>query len=428
MDKVDQRGFSNQQAGSDNQRAELLTGDEAAALLGVKRETLYAYASRGLVRSVPAEGTRSRLYVRADLEGLRAKSDARRGHGPVAAAALHWGEPILATAISAIGPEGPLYRGRSAVALAEAATPFEAVAELLWTGELPAEHPPWGADDPGAPVSRLAEVVPEGAHPLTALALATGALAARDEARFGATDTAELARARSLLPRLAALLALPLDPHRVGQALAQPSVARIVLTALGARTSAKAEAAIERALVVMADHELNASTFAVRVVASTGADLYACVGAGLAALSGPRHGGECDRVEALVHEVARASLAPPVLSARARRGEAVPGFGHRLYTGGDPRTLVLLEAARALGSKRTELSALFAVVDAAREAGQQHPTVDVGLVAIALALGLPPGSAAGLFAIGRTAGWIAHALEQRAEGNLLRPRARYTGP
>jgi citrate synthase len=427
VDKVDQRVFVNQHAGSDNQRAELLTGEEAAALLGVKRETLYAYASRGMVRSVPAEGTRSRLYVRADLEGLRAKSDARRGHGPVAAGALHWGEPILATAISAIGPDGPKYRGQSAVALAEATTPFEAVAELLWTGDLPATRPAWGAADPGAPVSRLAELVPEGAHPLTALALATHALAARDLARFGATDAAEIARARSLLPRLAALLALPFDPRRVGPALTQPSIARIVLTALGARASARAEAAIERAIVVMADHELNASTFAVRVVASTGADLYACVGAGLAALSGPRHGGECDRVEALVSEVSRAPLAPPVLAARARRGEAVPGFGHRLYTEGDPRTPPLLEVARTWGSKRAELSALFAVVDAAREAGQPPPTVDVGLVAIALALGLPRGSAAALFAIGRTAGWIAHALEQRAEGHLLRPRARYTG-
>jgi citrate synthase len=179
--------------------------------------------------------------------------------------------------------------------------------------------------------------------------------------------------------------------------------------------------------VVSADHELNASAFAVRVAASAGADLYACVSAGLAALSGPRHGGSCDRVEALVAEAGSAARADAIVRGRMRRGEEIAGFGHPLYPEGDPRAEVLLETARDLAPRAEALSTVTALVDAMRDAGREPPTVDVGLVAIAAVLGLPPGSAAGLFAVGRAAGWIAHAFEQREAGFLLRPRARYTG-
>ncbi|MDC0676049.1 helix-turn-helix domain-containing protein, partial [Nannocystis radixulma] len=122
--------------------AEFVSGKEAAALLGVKRETLYAYASRGLVRSEPGGAGRERRYSRDDLERLKARRDARSGHGPVAAGALRWGEPVLESALTAIEAAGPRYRGRPAVELAEA-TSFEAVAELLWSGVLPEQAPRW---------------------------------------------------------------------------------------------------------------------------------------------------------------------------------------------------------------------------------------------------------------------------------------------
>src|SRR5687768_339058 len=127
MDQVDQRGIN-------NQRSETLSAREAAKVLGVKLETLYAYASRGLLRSVPAERGRGRRYPLSDVERLKARTDARTGHGAVAAGALRWGEPVLRTAISSIGSEGPLYRGHSAVELARGDSGFESVAELLWTG------------------------------------------------------------------------------------------------------------------------------------------------------------------------------------------------------------------------------------------------------------------------------------------------------
>ncbi|WP_308789544.1 citrate/2-methylcitrate synthase [Polyangium mundeleinium] len=424
MSNVDQRGLINPSTGFDNQPSDLLSGPEAAALLGVKRETLYAYASRGLVRSVPSEGGRSRLYVREDLERLKARSDARRGHGPVAASALRWGEPVLSSTITTIGPEGPRYRGHAATTLAASGVPFESVAELLWTGALPEERPPWTLpQDPALPASRLADLVPEGAPPLATLALAVPALAARDPLRFAATEEAELPRARALIRRLAALSALPSGARRANTALAEPTITRALLVALGGKRSDRAEAALERALVLLADHELATSTFAVRVTASTGADLYACVSAGIAAVSGPKHGGACDRIEAVVAEVGRPERARAVVAARARRGDTVLELGHPFYPDGDPRTPPLLVAARAEAPRKTSVAALFALLDATKEAGHPPPSVDVGLVALCLALGLPPGAATTIFAIGRLAGWIAHALEQRRDPTLLRPRS-----
>ncbi|MGH7436127.1 MAG: helix-turn-helix domain-containing protein, partial [Polyangiaceae bacterium] len=206
MAKVDQRGFDNppRRRGA----AAFVSGSEAAALLGVKRETLYAYASRGLLRSEPAspgEGRR-RLYHREDLERLKARHDARAGHGPVAAGALRWGEPVLASALTAIDARGPRYRGHVATELA-AATSFEAVAELLWTGALPAS-PRWDPGGPGVRLGEIAALVGRGAPPIVTLAVAVPAMAAADAHRHGAGLDDELARSRTLVRRMAALAGL----------------------------------------------------------------------------------------------------------------------------------------------------------------------------------------------------------------------------
>lgn len=422
---IDQRGFN-------NQPSELLTGAEAAALLGIKRETLYAYASRGLLRSEPGEGSgKARLYPLSDLMLLKARRDARRGHGPVAASALRWGEPVLESAITSIKDGRLLYRGRSAVELATEGAPFEAVAELLWASPEPppSERKKSEVAWIGPAPDKLAALLPEGASPLSALALAAAAMAPHDPERFRAPPAVELERARRVIRCLAASLALPLDPKRVRAALREESVAASVLTALGARKITKSTlAAVNMALVLCADHELNASAFTVRVAASTGADLYACMSAGLATISGPEHGGACDRIEALAAEVGRPERARAVVLDRIRRGEAIPGFGHRLYPAGDPRTPPLLAAAESLAPKSVAVRTLLALVAAMKASGREPPSIDIALVAVAEALGAPPGTAAGFFAIGRSAGWIAHALEQREAGFLVRPRARYVGP
>jgi citrate synthase len=181
---------------------------------------------------------------------------------------------------------------------------------------------------------------------------------------------------------------------------------------------------LRAALVLLADHELNASAFAVRVVASTGAPLHAAVIGGLAALLGPRHGGETARIEAFLDEAAGQHPAEAIIR-HLRRGDGLPGFGHMLYPEGDPRARALLDRLAAIYGADPWLDRL---VEAALAATGRHPTVDLALVVMTRRLGLPDGSALVLFALGRSVGWIAHALEQRATGRLIRPRARYTGP
>jgi citrate synthase len=250
-------------------------------------------------------------------------------------------------------------------------------------------------------------------------------LALFDEDRFGATNEAEWTRARRLIRAMTAALA----PSRAesARALGARSVADSLAIALGAPPR-RAARAIERTLILVADHELNASTFATRVVASTGADLYACVTGGLAALTGPRHGAFSDRVEALLDEVGEPDNARDAIQARTSRGEALPGFGHPLYPNGDPRVPLLFEVAEQFGVRSRRWVTLRAVLREMRRTEREPPNLDFGLVAVVHALGLPRGSATALFAVGRTAGWIAHALEQREAAYLLRPRAEYVGP
>ena len=188
-----------------------------------------------------------------------------------------------------------------------------------------------------------------------------------------------------------------------------------------------AVALLDRAMVLCADHELNVSSFTARCVASAGATPYAVVVAGLAALGGLEHGGNTGRVEAFLAEVERSGDARDVIAARLRRGEAVPGFGHNLYPDGDPRAKALLAALAAAypGSPTVELAG--ETTRAAGEILDERPNVDFGLVVLARVLGLPPDAALALFALGRTVGWVGHAIEQYGTGKLIRPRARYVG-
>ena len=384
---------------------EIVTTARAARLLGVKRETLYAYASRGLIGRVPLGKGRASGYVLADVERLKARSAARSGHGPVASGALRWGEPVLDSAITRIDPErGPIYRGHAAIDLARAGATFEEVAHILWQCEpRGSSAPPWTP----LPKGRSKASTLLGSFALSVVSLGLG-----DPARAGGAPEAELERARRLIACLAGVRATG------------PRIATAFLDSIGAKRSAEARAALDRALVLSADHELNASTFAVRVTASAEADLYACITSGIATLSGPLHGGESDRVEALLAEIGSARRVRDVILARAQRGERIPGFGHTLYPDGDPRMAPLFTAACALAPKATRTIATL--VDEARRTLKLEPNIDTALVALAHAIGAP-GTGSSIFALGRCAGWVAHVLEQREAGYLLRPRARYVG-
>ena len=407
-----------------------MSAQEAARLLGVKLQTLYAYTSRGLVRSTAGPRGPARVYLRADLERLKARVEARAGHGPVAAGALRWGEPVLSTAISAIRETGPDYRGLAAVQLATDGVSFEAVADLLWTGTLGAKKLTWSVDGVAAALRSVRATLAGGAGPLEAMLAAVPRLALGDPDRFAASREEEWARARRLVRVLAAAVGSARGEDVAVAAARQPSVASSLAVAFGLSPRA-ARGVIDRTLVLAADHELNASTFAARVVASTGADLYACLTGALAALTGPLHGAASDRVESLVDEVGVPERAREVICARAGRGDAIPGFGHRLYPGGDPRVPPMLQALQgaSLDARgRRERALVMALCEAMARGRREPPNLDLGLVAVRRALGIPRRGGSTLFAIGRIAGWVAHAIEQREAGYLLRPRAEYVGP
>ena len=375
-----------------------LTADEALLRLRVRPQTLYAYVSRGRVRAEPdpAEPRRSR-YRASDVAALAERKARGRKASDVAVGAIAWGEPVLASAITTVAGGRLYYRGQDAVRLSDAAT-LEEVARLLRGGlGLPPDE---------------AEAAPAGP---TAAARAFAAFAARAATDPPAQDRAadDLAgEAAGLLDLMAAAAAGP-----EGWA-PRDEEAGAIHERLGRAWRAPREGwdAIRRALVLLADHELNASTFAARVAASTGASLAAAVLAGLSALSGPRHGGMAARVERFAAEAPRRgwrkALAP---------GQPPPGFGHALYPDGDPRAEALLGAIQPPAA----LLQLRHTVEA--ETGQKA-NVDFALVALRLTLGLPAEGPFALFAVARTAGWLAHAIEQLTTGQVIRPRARYVGP
>jgi citrate synthase len=386
----------------------LLTAESAADRLGVSRATLYAYVSRGFVRTHPApDDPRRRLYSAADVERLAGNKTRGRKGADIAAATLDYGPPALTSGITLIEGDRLFYRGRDAAQLAAQAS-LEETARLLWNCS---EDPFGGAPPPSrAPTKLIASLA--DAFPLDRC-MAVLPVAGVGTAMTWQRDERRLWHDGAMLLRLMAGAA-------TGTAPSDAPIHLHVARAWG--LSARATQAIRAALVLCADHELNSSAFAVRVVASTGASLAACVTAGLSALSGPRHGGQTSLVEILFEEAERFGDAARTVHERLRRGDILPGFGHPLYRGGgDPRALALL----SLLPPDPTREALREAMDAVR--GVQ-PNVDFALVALRRALKLNPGSALALFAIGRTAGWIAHALEQQAEDKPIRPRARYTGP
>ncbi|HSK82732.1 MAG TPA: citrate synthase, partial [Rubrobacter sp.] len=184
---------------------------------------------------------------------------------------------------------------------------------------------------------------------------------------------------------------------------------------------------LDSALVFCVDHELPVSTFAARCVASSEAAPYAVVVAGLAAIGGVKHGGEIEFVESFLREVDAAGDARAVISGRLRRGERIPGFGHSLYAEGDPRGTALLGLTAGAYPESIAVALSDSVASEMLRLMDERPTVDFALATVARTLELPPSGAIALFALGRTVGWIGHAIEQYRSGSLIRPRARYVG-
>ena len=396
----------------------------AASMLEIKRQTLYAYVSRGLVRSRGNPNKRGREYSLSDLKRIKVRSDARSGHHAVAASALRWGQPVLDSAITEITSSGPSYRGVLSAALAQ--EPFEHTVQILWQADLIAQN----ADKLLAALYPLCDLVSERMPPLMVLPLAMSLLRQSDDDRMLRGEH-EVAQASRILRAIPIALASRYGKEAMKESAAMScsvvanSIARSLASCFRVKGTKRNLHAINTALVLIADHELNPSSFSSRITASVDGDLYACVISALSTLSGPRHGGVGAAIVDVIDDIGDSSHVAAYVKRELSSATKIPGFSHPLYPDGDPRALPMFESVSGFRSKRLNtLTALCETMDLAVAA---KPTVDMGLVAVSLALKLGRDGASGIFAAGRCVGWIAHAMEQRRSDFSLRPRARFIG-
>ncbi|MBC7997127.1 MAG: citrate synthase [Leptolyngbya sp.] len=400
----------------------LLSGSQAAEFLGVKSATLYAYASRGMIESQPGENARERSYRMSDLIRLRQAS--RGFKSPKEQEAAVWTGPVIKSAITEIREDGHRYRGQSAIDLARADKPFEEVVDLLWeAGGNPVQ---WKRIKPLPLPKELKLLASRDADFLDLLKLMLVTAEMDDPVSRKLLSSDVFDTARRLIVTMAMVVGLPNKRDKFIADGPFP-IAQTLLAALSGNKSKEKAQAINSALVLCADHELNASALAARIAASCDASLYSCVESALGAFSGSMHGSASRRAEDIVTTSLKFKTATAWLKDYLRQFESLPGFGTDLYEEGDPRAKILISAAQAVSSKNTHLKRLLEIVDCVRDQLGLEPNLDVGLAAISYALALPAGAGSTIFAVSRSSGWIAHAIEQRMYGGVIRPRARYIG-
>src|SRR5712672_3666750 len=388
-----------------------LSAREASAELAISPATLYAYVSRGLIRSEPSSDSRSHRYRAEDVRGLKE----RRTPSPESRGLRSFDAdlPVMDSSISTITEDGPIYRGVNCIELAETDT-LEHAATLLRdvTGV-----DPFSQDNCPHVSGEMRSVADAARHaPPIDRTIAVLALAASADPRAftRAPDGRALVGGRILRLVVATML------NRASSA----KPLHLQIAKAWAPDNKHAAELIRRALVLLAEHELNASAFTVRCAASTGLNLFDAMIAGLVALKGPKHGGAGVLAAQLLKTLAKGDVAPLVRE-RVALGERFAGFGHGVYKHGDPRAQALLEALARSGAER---KLTHEIPERIAEATGEFVNIDYALAVLVHTLGLPTGHELVLFSMSRTVGWIAHASEQLRHGRLIRPRARYVGP
>ncbi|MGO9450216.1 MAG: citrate/2-methylcitrate synthase [Candidatus Binataceae bacterium] len=398
-----------------------LSAQNAAKELGVSTPTLYAYVSRGLVRSEPVSlSKRSRRYSTEDIEQLKTRKLARRDPAQVATQSLQWGAPILDSAIALISEGRIYYRGHDAVELAMNRQ-VEEVASLIWMGEFQPPGPALFADSGAALPAGYVARVKRGAFGVQqrfqiALTLAEG----EDEGAYNYSVPAVAYTGARILKLMVSVA--------TGRDYTGAPLARLLQQAWvpGKPAAAKLFNAI---LIMSANNELSVSTFTARCVASAGAPLYSAAMAALCAAQGSKTGAQAERVQALFDEVHKAGNARGAIAACLRRGEPIPGFGHRLYPHGDPRVDLLIQLIAKAYPRSPTTAAMETIGREVRQLiGELHPNMYFARVALGRVLQLPHYAVASLGALGNVIAWIGHAIEEYQSGRIIRPRARYTGP
>jgi citrate synthase len=394
---------------------------DALDILRVKRQTLYSYVSRGLIRRRAMPGHRTSFYNREDIHRLKSRSLARSGHGPAAASAMYWGEPVLETSITEITPAGPRYREFLAVDLAKSNRSFESVAEYLWTGELPSTEVNWNNDFmPAGLTAEFSQITPSDFRHLLTQSIVF--LARAWSCDPGLRDRP--CSASSILRVMAGAFGFLGPKGKYASLQRGESVAHGLARVLGIKTSSENVHALNAALVLVADHELTTPTFVARISASAGCDLQSCILAALQVHFGSEFGLCCDRLESLFDGNSR-SIRSGSMTRSSAAGRSTPGFDNPLYSRGDPRANFLLELALKLNGKDSCVSQTLQVITT------HFPTVSArinlceALVVLSRALGLPHQAAGGLMALSRSAGCVAHILEQREQNTIIRPRGKF---
>lgn len=425
MDQAGAAGFS-------EPPAQRLTTRETAERLGVKAETVYAYVSRGQLSSNRAPGGRGSTFDAAEVDALARRTGRREPTAPAGALSFP-------TGITLIESDRYFFRGVDATELARHFA-YEEVAEWLWTGELRPGIRFTAPAEALAAARRAVGALPSHCGSTDRLRVAVVAAAAADPLRFDLSREAVLGGARSLVPTLAA--ALPTVAVEADGAVAAdgaveaadgaipPGLARQLWPKLTGRPADEASLAVlDTALGLLIDHDLAASTLAARVAASARAHPYAAVSAGLGVLEGPLHGAASGLAHRMLAEVLERGGAAPVVADHLRTGRRVPGLGHRLYTGEDPRARALFELLAEVPRAAPALAAARDVVATTARHTPLHANVDLALAVLSVSSGMAVDAGETVFAISRTAGWIAHALEEYGERPLrMRPSGHYTGP
>ncbi len=394
---------------------EWIGATEAAQRLGIKPASLYSYVSRGVLTPRRAADGRASLFDVAEIDGLARRGRPRRAPGGA--------ELVIESELTEISDDHLRFRGHDAIALATARS-FEDVASLLWTGSFTDPAGPWQATGEAIAAGAAAQAaLPPDTYPLERLQVIVPAVAATDRLRLLLDRPAVMTAARGLIAAMVDCL------PAAGQGTAgDDSIAGRLAPKLCPRPPAGGLiAALRAALVLLADHELAASTLAARVAASVRADPYAVVGTGLGAMSGALHGGAALGAEVLLLSASAPADAPRVVGELLRRGERIPGFGHFVYQAGDPRSVLLLDLIRKAAPESGRLAVAEAVLAEAGRRALPAPNIEFALAVLATVAGMIPGAGEAIFAVARTAGWLAHALEEYARATPIRPRGVYTG-
>lgn len=407
-----------------------MTRTEVLDVLNIKQATLYAYVSRGMIKTAPHPDGRKRLYFRADVERVQSR---KRGRPPQSAAAestMHRGAPVVSSAITQVTTQGPVYPNRSAVELARAGVSFESVAQLLFTGMWQDNFAAWAAIETPPDVEHLLRSYPgdfRSSDIGNLLGMVTLALGMHGRGSAEISDGTSVTASRMLIQTMAGCLGFLQTDGRFESREPLEGLAAFILRASRVKNSAEALRALNGAMIVLADNELAPATFAARIAASTNADLFNCIAAAIGSHVGFSTGTATQKVETALLQTTSARDLAERLPLVQEYGASLFGFNHPMYPDGDARADIILDLVKALPDMDIGIQHTLDFLESTRAKLTAHPGVAIAMVVLTRALGMPDGSATAIWILSRTAGWVAHILEQRTQGFLLRPRAKFVG-